>query len=332
MSGQSLLWGYLLVLNLNLMTDILVEAGWYRPTWWPVTLWHSLNTYLLMGPVLYFLGRTLVGERRLRTRYVLLHASPFLIGLVYQFTTLDFELYGGALFRQSELEVVNRFNPQALFTAAHFSVYLAATGWLGANFWASQRKRWPRELQLLVSAVSLSMVMMTSILVATVTAMVLEIDKSFGFVAGSALGVILMEAWLIWLLLAQEKTASTPASSGVEPEDALAGELQQLLRENKPFLDAEWNAAALATQLKVTRHQLSAAIARIEPEGFYALINRLRIEEVKQRIKAQPDRQLIQIAYDCGFNSKSTFNQVFKKYTGKTPSQFRAEVKELQAS
>jgi len=56
-------------------------------------------------------------------------------------------------------------------------------------------------------------------------------------------------------------------------------------------------------------------------------VNHYRVEEAKQLLlePAKEDHKIASIAYDAGFNSLSTFNDVFKKITGTTPSQFRKE-------
>jgi AraC-like DNA-binding protein len=62
-------------------------------------------------------------------------------------------------------------------------------------------------------------------------------------------------------------------------------------------------------------------------KNFNDLINGFRIEEVKTRLKApgEAGRSVLEIAFDCGFNSKTSFNRTFKKFTGMTPSNFRRE-------
>jgi AraC-like DNA-binding protein len=58
--------------------------------------------------------------------------------------------------------------------------------------------------------------------------------------------------------------------------------------------------------------------------NFNDLINQYRIEAVKQKLKAgeQKTQTLLGIAYDCGFNSKATFNRAFKKATGQSPKEW----------
>ncbi len=59
--------------------------------------------------------------------------------------------------------------------------------------------------------------------------------------------------------------------------------------------------------------------------NFYEYVTAHRIQEVKKKLISNPDESILKIAYDTGFNSKSTFNAAFKKYTGATPSAFRAD-------
>lgn len=63
--------------------------------------------------------------------------------------------------------------------------------------------------------------------------------------------------------------------------------------------------------------------------NFYELINRFRIECFMSRLEDPVSKKytLLGLAYDCGFNSKSTFNYTFKKIVGKTPSQYAKELK-----
>ncbi|MBV6655045.1 MAG: AraC family transcriptional regulator, partial [Mameliella sp.] len=70
---------------------------------------------------------------------------------------------------------------------------------------------------------------------------------------------------------------------------------------------------------------LSAIINSCLGKNFHDFVNEYRIEEVKRRIldPAYDHWSLLGIALDCGFNSKSTFNRIFKKFTGYTPRAFK---------
>ncbi len=96
----------------------------------------------------------------------------------------------------------------------------------------------------------------------------------------------------------------------------------------KPYLDRELTIYNLSDQLRISRHTLSEVINEHMGMNFYNLVNEYRVKEVKQRMKNEDYRQLtiLAIAYDSGFNSKSSFNTIFKEKTGQTPSQYLAEL------
>ena len=97
------------------------------------------------------------------------------------------------------------------------------------------------------------------------------------------------------------------------------------LEREKPYTDPDLKLQNLADYLRIPPYQLSQIINTELQQNFYDLINSLRIAEAKHRLM-DPAKQhitIIAIAYDVGFNSKSTFNTAFKKYTKMTPSQFK---------
>ncbi|MCP4401138.1 MAG: helix-turn-helix transcriptional regulator [bacterium] len=97
------------------------------------------------------------------------------------------------------------------------------------------------------------------------------------------------------------------------------------LEQDKPYTDNELKVQDLAERLGIASYQLSQVINTELQRNFYDLINSYRIEEAKQRL-TDPGNQhftILAIAYDVGFNSKSTFNTAFKKYTNMTPSQYK---------
>ncbi len=80
----------------------------------------------------------------------------------------------------------------------------------------------------------------------------------------------------------------------------------------------------LSSELKIHPNYLSQIINEKEGTSFYDFVNTFRVEEFKNLVKIPENKQftLMGLAYDCGFNSKSSFNRYFKKHTGITPSQY----------
>ncbi|MEO9468306.1 AraC family transcriptional regulator [Parasphingorhabdus sp.] len=105
---------------------------------------------------------------------------------------------------------------------------------------------------------------------------------------------------------------------------ALYAKLETIMSREKPYLDDELSLTALANQLQVNQRLLSRVINSQAQVSFYDYVNAYRIDEFKQRLPTYREKQpLINLAYDCGFGSKATFNQVFKASTGVTPSHYR---------
>ena len=103
--------------------------------------------------------------------------------------------------------------------------------------------------------------------------------------------------------------------------------LLTLMEEKKLFQNPEINMSTLSKEIGLSKGYISQIINAKEDKNFFDFINAYRIAEVKQKM-ADPDfdhYNILALALDAGFKSKSTFNAVFKKMTGMTPSQFRKQ-------
>ena len=114
--------------------------------------------------------------------------------------------------------------------------------------------------------------------------------------------------------------------SGLSEEMALNyhEKLVRLMESDRPYLNGELNAKDLAAMAGISTNHLSEILNKIEEQNFYEFVNGYRVREVKSRIKNPQFAHytLLAIALDSGFNSKTSFNTVFKKITGKTPSEY----------
>lgn len=104
--------------------------------------------------------------------------------------------------------------------------------------------------------------------------------------------------------------------------------VQKLLRfmeTEKPFIDGELTLQKLAKKLSIPTQHLSQVINERLNQNFVDFINTYRVEEAKKRLvdPAKKHYSILAIAEEVGFNSKSSFNLVFKKHTNMTPSEFR---------
>ncbi|MEO5583101.1 MAG: AraC family transcriptional regulator [Saprospiraceae bacterium] len=102
--------------------------------------------------------------------------------------------------------------------------------------------------------------------------------------------------------------------------------LNQLMNEEKLYVDDEINLDKLALRLEISRHQLSQVLNELAGMNFFEYINSRRIVEAKNLLTSTSKKELniIEIAYKVGYSNKVTFNNTFKKYTGMTPSEYRS--------
>jgi AraC-like DNA-binding protein len=115
--------------------------------------------------------------------------------------------------------------------------------------------------------------------------------------------------------------------STLKPSDAekYFMELQSLMEKDKPYLNNNLTLPSLAGYLGISVHHLSQVINGRAKQNFYDFINRYRVEEAKTLLSDSLKQNLTiaALCYEAGFNSLSSFNTLFKKVTGATPSQFR---------
>lgn len=124
------------------------------------------------------------------------------------------------------------------------------------------------------------------------------------------------------------RDAETPryskSSLNVENILEIHAALIKVLNEKQPYLNPELKLTDLAVLLGVHPNHLSQVINSQCGKSFYDLINERRIQEFIFRLKQKESKQytLVALAFDCGFNSKASFNRNFKKYIQLTPSDY----------
>lgn len=101
--------------------------------------------------------------------------------------------------------------------------------------------------------------------------------------------------------------------------------LEEAMNNQKLYLNPNLSFERLAEQMQVPSKDLSTVINRHFNVNFYEYINGYRIEEAKQQLEnpLNNSKNITDIFYDAGFNSKSVYNTLFKKTFFMTPSQYR---------
>jgi AraC-like DNA-binding protein len=115
--------------------------------------------------------------------------------------------------------------------------------------------------------------------------------------------------------------------SGLTEREAatLRDALLRVMESDRLYQNSELTLADLAVRLDTTPHKLSEVLNSQLEQTFYDFVNAYRVRDVQRRIADERWKNLtiLSLALEAGFASKSTFNQVFKQHTGRTPSTYR---------
>jgi YesN/AraC family two-component response regulator len=108
-------------------------------------------------------------------------------------------------------------------------------------------------------------------------------------------------------------------------KSAIHRKILQEMEENRYFARNLASLSDLAHTIRETSHHVSQVINEVMGRSFFEMLAWYRVEEAKRLIREDPQSRLTveDIAEQVGYNSKSSFNTVFKKLTGQTPSEFR---------
>jgi len=117
---------------------------------------------------------------------------------------------------------------------------------------------------------------------------------------------------------------------GAEEAHRIAAKLEDLVCIKKAFLDPDITIEEIADKIECSKHHLSQVLNERIKQSFYDYINHFRVEEAKLLLTdpTKQNQKISAIAFDAGFNSISTFNEVFKKVANCTPSKWRQQPKE----
>jgi len=136
-------------------------------------------------------------------------------------------------------------------------------------------------------------------------------------------------------LVEDSNSTSLPQQvAGIEEKKFNANIKEQIDRVRKhmdqesPYLEPALTIQDLANQLSLPARELSVLINHHLDQHFFDFVNEYRINKAMEILKDPSKKELtvLEILYSVGFNSKSSFNTAFKKYTNLTPTQYRNRV------
>lgn len=104
--------------------------------------------------------------------------------------------------------------------------------------------------------------------------------------------------------------------------------LQNLMQKDKLYLETDLTLTELSKNLGVNASVLSFVVNNGFGKNFNDFINEFRIEEVKMKLNTENSEKLslLVLSFECGFNSKATFNRAFKKFAGMSPKEYQNQI------
>jgi len=118
--------------------------------------------------------------------------------------------------------------------------------------------------------------------------------------------------------------------SGLKREaiDGYIGDILNCMKKEKPWLNDEVTVNDISIRTGIPKHYITQVLNEKLSKNFYTLINEYRTDEAIRLFGIEKYKRwtIEAIAYESGFNSKSSFNNFFKKYKGQTPSEFRKNI------
>jgi AraC-like DNA-binding protein len=339
--SNRLLGAFFLVIGLNLMDNLLLIKGAYTGNA-AFGLW-SVWLLLLFGPLLYLYTQSILYRDFRLSLSKGWHFLPFV--LLFVITEIYWQTRGPGERRLMLEQVMTRKVPgyqywDSALIFGQFFLYMFASFRLIGRFKRAAGDSFSDYRRIDIRWLSNSLVFFTA-------AMALAAVNSFiGLTSLAAywLPVFLVVIGLVWvyinvLLLKALKDSELfgvledepPAAAPTGPVEEWRGILDQLrghMGTRRPWLDPDLTLEQLALQLKLRPKLLSQAINEGLGQNFFEFINRYRIEEARRLLTNPADKKItvLEVLYQVGFNSKSSFNTVFKKQTGLTPSEFKKKM------
>jgi len=336
---------FFLVICLNLADSFLLlkRAYFQHPAW---ALWGS-NLLLLCGPFIFFYTQSVVYSDFNLTKRRLLHLFPFLI--FFSFSEIS---YLGAGYG-TQIEILNRIIerklPPAVYIGSfiiyiHFFSYLFGSLRLVKKYELAASNQYSADQKVTLSWLKTTIWFFLALMLVSTINSYLSLQsliRPYFFVL--SITVFLLLLFIIFMLFKAlrnpgifsawnekeiEEAIQTPKyiSPALDNEKQFILEkLQRHMLSSRPFLEPELTLDELAAQLSVKPKMLSQTINELLNQNFFEFINHYRIEEAKRLLTNPKDKKItvLEVMYEVGFNSKSSFNTIFKKSTGFTPSQYK---------
>ncbi len=341
-TSNRLLASFFLLLVFNLTNGILAGTGFYIqfPRWAHLTD----GIIFLWGPVLFFYAKSLVYKNFSFRKTDYLHLIPFFVFTVS--FLISYHTFEADFQRKIEQAIVEQKLPIQFYVVLG-SVYLHIIAYLTSAFREVKKYRARIKDQfsdlekinldwLVFMLGSVGFFFLFSFIHSFLALTQFRDFFEYGYMVLLGLvfifiNVIVMKGLRQPEIFAgvemPEQKRKTPSLSQSEANEIHA-KLLACMEDQKPYLDAALTIDQLASRLDISSRKLSETING-SGQNFFDFINSYRINEAKRLMDQSADARLtvLEVMYQSGFNSKSSFNTIFKTKTGLTPSAYKKQTR-----
>lgn len=310
----------------------------------------------LYGPLWYLYAKILTGEQKRLSAKDYLHSLPFLFGVII---LLPYYFYSG----EWKIELIQNLSERLPRILAFGNLVMVVQGFVYMiltvailkkhlshlkNFFSEIENvslRWLRNISVIIAGIWFAVACVHVLKIFNVSPLqtldpVVAVGISIFIFSAGYLGLKQKEIFDSEFESFMQKenvvTAFPPNNEASETgyrksglneirKEEIKNQLLEYFEKEKPYLNSELTLKELSEGLSVSEHNLSEVINTSLNQNYFDLINSYRVKEVQQRMKNPENKNftILAIAFDSGFNSKSSFNSVFKKITGMTPTEFK---------
>ena len=308
----------ILAFGLNLFLSLILNLGYYDLYPWLHLLPYGIGFGL--GPLVYLYVEKLCTDRKPVLRHLLWLALDYPHSIYHL-------VFGRSADHELLHEILDKFGALSILVIGYYL-------WKSIrNIQVYQKRLLDRlsniERQTLNWLKQLIVVFLVSIPLATAL-YALSITAGLDFNDRLA-GHVYFVASIFWLGIGGIRQPQISYQRPKEPETSNVPKgiplshlrlLKESMERDKLYLLPDLSVRVLEDRLGLSAKQISEALNQGLNKNFYYFINEYRVEEFKIRAQQKPNLTLVGIAMECGFNSKTTFQRVFKEITGMKPSEF----------
>lgn len=322
--------------------NLLLTTGfWYK---YPAGATLSSSFPFLYGPLLFLYTQSLIYKTFTFSSKKYLHLLP--CAALFIILLFSYELQPQAV-KISFLRAISSHRaPVSLYVPAllmiiHFSIYALASLSAIKKYNSLALNKYSAVKNINLKWLSSTIIFFLFLFALSLGNNILELTSSSGYHKVFLTAIILLLFYFINRLIFKALnnpgifswvdendipvSVKTAGPAGLPDRTTELSALSAHMHKNKPYLNPDLTVETLAKEMHMHPKELSKLTNEYLGQNFFDFVNRYRISAAQELLINSPDEKItvLEILYKTGFNSKSSFNTLFKKYTGLTPTNFK---------